>query len=60
MAAWKILPAVAAGNTIVLKPAELTQLSSLLFAEAATAAGIPAAGGRHDPADAVHGPAERS
>ena len=42
MAAWKILPAVAAGNTIVLKPAELTPLSSLLFAEAATAAGIPA------------------
>ncbi|WP_415951430.1 gamma-aminobutyraldehyde dehydrogenase [Streptomyces sp. KLOTTS4A1] len=41
MAAWKILPAVAAGNTIVLKPAELTPLTSLLFAEAATAAGIP-------------------
>ncbi|WP_424211527.1 gamma-aminobutyraldehyde dehydrogenase [Streptomyces sp. BI20] len=42
MAAWKILPAVAAGNTIVLKPAELTPLTSLLFAEAATEAGIPA------------------
>lgn len=42
MAAWKILPAVAAGNTIVLKPAEITPLTSLLFAEAATAAGIPA------------------
>ncbi|MER5532213.1 gamma-aminobutyraldehyde dehydrogenase [Streptomyces mirabilis] len=41
MAAWKILPAIAAGNTIVLKPAELTPLTSLLFAEAATAAGIP-------------------
>ncbi|MFD4410600.1 gamma-aminobutyraldehyde dehydrogenase [Streptomyces sp. NPDC058475] len=41
MAAWKILPAVAAGNTIVLKPAELTPLTSLLFAEAATEAGIP-------------------
>ncbi len=41
MAAWKILPAVAAGNTIVLKPAEITPLTSLLFAEAATAAGIP-------------------
>ncbi|MET9120164.1 gamma-aminobutyraldehyde dehydrogenase [Streptomyces sp. NPDC004528] len=41
MAAWKILPAVAAGNTIVLKPAELTPLTSLLFAEAATVAGIP-------------------
>ncbi|GAA5038413.1 gamma-aminobutyraldehyde dehydrogenase [Streptomyces siamensis] len=41
MAAWKILPAIAAGNTIVLKPAELTPLTSLLFAEAATQAGIP-------------------
>jgi betaine-aldehyde dehydrogenase len=42
MAAWKVLPAVAAGNTIVLKPAELTPLTSLLFAEAAHEAGIPA------------------
>lgn len=41
MAAWKILPAIAAGNTIVLKPAELTPGTSLLFAEAATAAGLP-------------------
>ncbi|GGN11956.1 gamma-aminobutyraldehyde dehydrogenase [Streptomyces fuscichromogenes] len=41
MAAWKILPAIAAGNTIVLKPAELTPLTSLLFAEAATLAGVP-------------------
>ncbi|MVO89891.1 aldehyde dehydrogenase family protein [Streptomyces sp. p1417] len=41
MAAWKVLPAVAAGNTIVLKPSELTPFTSLLFAEAATAAGIP-------------------
>lgn len=42
MAAWKILPAVAAGNTIVLKPAEITPLTSLRFAELATQAGIPA------------------
>ncbi|RII09615.1 Gamma-aminobutyraldehyde dehydrogenase [Streptomyces sp. YIM 130001] len=41
MAAWKVLPAVAAGSTIVLKPAELTPFTSLLFAEAATEAGIP-------------------
>ncbi|WP_254811569.1 gamma-aminobutyraldehyde dehydrogenase [Streptomyces cavourensis] len=41
MAAWKILPAVAAGNTIVLKPAELTPLTSLMFAQAATEAGVP-------------------
>ena len=42
MAAWKILPAVAAGNTIVLKPAEITPLTSILFAESAARAGIPA------------------
>ncbi|MGK5627598.1 gamma-aminobutyraldehyde dehydrogenase [Streptomyces sp. URMC 123] len=41
MAAWKILPAVAAGNTIVLKPSELTPLTSLMFARAATEAGLP-------------------
>ncbi|MET8503710.1 gamma-aminobutyraldehyde dehydrogenase [Streptomyces sp. NPDC004787] len=41
MAAWKILPAVAAGNTVVLKPAEITPLTSLMFARAATEAGIP-------------------
>ena len=42
MAAWKILPAIAAGNTIVLKPAEITPITSLLFAESAARAGIPA------------------
>ncbi|MEU2431177.1 gamma-aminobutyraldehyde dehydrogenase [Streptomyces sp. NPDC007861] len=41
MAAWKVLPAVAAGNTIVLKPAEITPLTSLMFAQAAAAAGLP-------------------
>ncbi|MFC5721110.1 gamma-aminobutyraldehyde dehydrogenase [Streptomyces gamaensis] len=41
MAAWKVLPAVAAGNTIVLKPAETTPLTPLMFARAATAAGLP-------------------
>ncbi|MEV6974227.1 gamma-aminobutyraldehyde dehydrogenase [Kitasatospora sp. NPDC093806] len=41
MAAWKVLPAIAAGNTIVLKPAELTPLTSLMFARACTLAGIP-------------------
>ncbi|MEZ3181394.1 gamma-aminobutyraldehyde dehydrogenase [Streptomyces pimonensis] len=40
-AAWKILPAIAAGNTVVLKPAELTPLTSLLLAQAATDAGLP-------------------
>ncbi|NGO68127.1 gamma-aminobutyraldehyde dehydrogenase [Streptomyces boncukensis] len=41
MAAWKVLPAVAAGNTIVLKPSELTPFTALMFADAARAAGIP-------------------
>ncbi len=53
MAAWKILPAVAAGNTIVLKPSELTPLTTLMFAEAARDAGLPARRGqrghRHRP-----------
>jgi aldehyde dehydrogenase (NAD+) len=42
MLAWKIAPALAAGNTVVLKPAEFTPLTALLFAEIAAEAGIPA------------------
>ena len=42
MLAWKIAPALAAGNTIVLKPAEFTPLTALCFAEIADEAGIPA------------------
>ncbi|MBV1859643.1 MAG: aldehyde dehydrogenase family protein [Nannocystaceae bacterium] len=41
MAAWKIAPAIAAGNTVVLKPAEFTSLSALLFAELCQKAGLP-------------------
>jgi aldehyde dehydrogenase (NAD+) len=41
MLAWKIAPALAAGNTVVLKPAEYTPLSALLFAELAHEAGLP-------------------
>jgi betaine-aldehyde dehydrogenase len=41
IAAWKLAPALAAGNTVVLKPAELTPLSALRFAELALAAGVP-------------------
>jgi betaine-aldehyde dehydrogenase len=41
MAAWKVLPAIAAGNTVVLKPAEITPLTALMFAEAAHEAGVP-------------------
>ena len=40
IAAWKLAPALAAGNTVVLKPAELTPLSSLRFAELAIEAGL--------------------
>ena len=42
MLAWKIAPALAAGNTVVLKPAEFTPLSALLFAEACQQVGLPA------------------
>jgi aldehyde dehydrogenase (NAD+) len=41
MLAWKVAPALAAGNTVILKPAEFTPLTALLFAEIAGAAGIP-------------------
>src|SRR5579883_754423 len=42
MLAWKIAPALAAGNTVVLKPAEYTPLTALLFAEICAEAGLPA------------------
>jgi betaine-aldehyde dehydrogenase len=42
IASWKLAPALAAGNTVVLKPAELTPLTALRFAEIALEAGIPA------------------
>jgi len=41
MLAWKIAPALAAGNTVVLKPAEYTPLTALAFAEIAIECGIP-------------------
>jgi aldehyde dehydrogenase (NAD+) len=41
MLAWKVAPALAAGNTVVMKPAEFTPLSALLFAELAHEAGLP-------------------
>jgi acyl-CoA reductase-like NAD-dependent aldehyde dehydrogenase len=41
IAAWKLGPALAAGNTVVLKPAELTPLSALRFAELAAESGLP-------------------
>ena len=42
MLAWKVAPALAAGNTVVLKPAETTSLSALLFAEVCQQAELPA------------------
>jgi acyl-CoA reductase-like NAD-dependent aldehyde dehydrogenase len=41
IAAWKLAPALAAGNTVVLKPAELTPLTALRFAELAREASLP-------------------
>jgi len=41
MAAWKLAPALAAGNTCVLKPAETTPLTALLLAEVCQRAGLP-------------------
>jgi aldehyde dehydrogenase (NAD+) len=41
MLAWKIAPALALGNCVVLKPAEFTPLTALLFAELADRAGLP-------------------
>ena len=41
MLAWKIAPALACGNTVVLKPAETTPLTALLFAEICQQAGLP-------------------
>jgi aldehyde dehydrogenase (NAD+) len=42
MLAWKIAPALAAGNTVVLKPAEFTPVTAALFAELCVEAGLPA------------------
>ena len=41
MLAWKVAPALACGNTVVLKPAETTPLTALLFAEVCQQAGLP-------------------
>ncbi len=41
MLAWKVAPALAMGNTVVIKPAELTSLTALLFAEICQKVGLP-------------------
>ncbi|WP_229803586.1 aldehyde dehydrogenase [Litchfieldella qijiaojingensis] len=68
IACWKVAPALAAGNTVVLKPAEQSPLTAIRLAELATAAGLPdgvinvvpgygetagAALGRHPDVDAI-------
>ncbi|MEV6703647.1 aldehyde dehydrogenase [Streptomyces sp. NPDC051453] len=42
LATWKIAPALAAGNTVILKPAEWSPLTASLFADIAAEAGLPA------------------
>ncbi len=42
MLAWKIAPALAMGNTVVLKPAEFTPMTAMVFCEICTQAGVPA------------------
>jgi aldehyde dehydrogenase (NAD+) len=42
MLAWKVAPALACGNTVVLKPAETTPLTAMIFAEMCEEAGLPA------------------
>ena len=41
MVAWKVAPALAAGNTVIMKPAEFTPMTALCFAEIAQAANLP-------------------
>ena len=63
LASWKLGPALACGNTVVLKPAEQTPLSALRFGELALEAGLPAGvlnivtGGPHTGAALVRHPA---
>ena len=58
MLAWKIAPALAMGNTVVLKPAEFTSLTALRFAELCDEVGLPPGWSTSSPATAA--PARRS
>src|SRR3546814_9170993 len=48
-ALWKVMPALVAGNTVVLRPSPLTPLSAMLFADAANEAELPARSEEHTP-----------
>lgn len=41
MLSWKMAPCLAAGNTVIIKPAQVSPLTALKFAELAAKAGIP-------------------
>ena len=55
MLAWKVAPALATGNTVVLKPAETTPLTALLFAEICQQADLPAGRRQHPTGAGRHG-----
>ena len=57
MLAWKIAPALAAGNTVVLKPAETTPLTALLFCDVLRQAELPPGSSTSSPATAATGAA---
>src|ERR1051325_9271200 len=57
MLAWKIAPALATGNTVVLEPAEFTPLTALAFAELCVEAGLPAGAGNIVTGDGATGEA---
>ena len=59
MLAWKIAPALACGNTVVLKPAETTPLTALLFAEICQQADLPARRRQHRHRRRRHRPRDR-
>ena len=44
---WKVAPALAAGNTCVIKPSEVTPLTSILLVRLLEEAGVPAGRGQH-------------
>ena len=60
MLSWKIAPALAAGNTVVLKPAETTPLTALLFADVLRQAELPPGWSTSSPATGARAPSSCS